>query len=43
MKNFKYRTYWTIWAFGWRHVRSWQGRITELQIFVGPLVLTWWR
>jgi hypothetical protein len=44
MKHFKYRMFWTIWAFGWHAQKSYDGkRFLELQIFIGPFALTWWR
>lgn len=41
--NFKYQCFWTIWALGFHRIKSFQNKTIELKIFLGPLVLTWWR
>lgn len=41
--NRKIRLFWTIWALGWNRVKTFQGKTIEFQLFVGPVVITWWR
>lgn len=40
--QFKYKFFWTIWAFGWHRVVSYTGQTIDLKVFIGPVVLTWW-
>lgn len=45
-RNYKYRVFWTIWALGWHRIvtaRPWERKTIELKVFIGPLVLTFWR
>lgn len=41
--NIKYRLFWTIWAIGYHRITSFQNKTIEFQLFIGPLVVTWWR
>lgn len=40
--NHKVRIFWTIWAIGWYAQRTYTGKIIEFQLFLGPLIITWW-
>ena len=41
-KNRKIRVFWTIWAIGYNRQRSYNRKTIEFQLFIGPVVITWW-
>lgn len=43
LKHWKMRTFWTIWAIGYHRIKDFRGQTSELQLFIGPAVLTLWR
>jgi len=38
-----YKTYWTIWAIGYHRIPDFRNETIEFKIFIGPLVITFWR
>jgi hypothetical protein len=41
--NHKVRWYWSIWALGYHLICNSDGKWSELQFFIGPAVITFWR
>ena len=39
----KIKVFWTIWAIGWHRVKTYAGKTIDFKLFIGPLVITWWR
>jgi hypothetical protein len=39
----KTRLFWSIWAFGYYRQKDYRGRTYEFQLFIGPVVITWWK
>ena len=42
LKNRKIRVFWAIWAIGYNRQRSYNRKTIEFQLFIGPVVITWW-
>ena len=43
LPKYKVKVFWTIWAVGFHRVVSYHGKWIDLKIFIGPVVLTFWR
>lgn len=41
--KFMVKTFPTIWALGWWRLVSFNNKVIEFKIFLGPFVFTWWR
>lgn len=39
----KIRLFWTIWAIGWHRQKTFNHKTIEFQVFLGPMVITFWR
>ncbi len=39
----KVKWFWSIWAFGLHRIKDFRGDWIEMQIFFGPIVVTFWR